>query len=306
VRDIFVGSSTEALPQARAIARVLASVQNVRPILWIDAFASGDITFVGIEDLAKKLAGAVFLATTDDSSIIRNEPVKTPRANVIFEYAYLCARLTRRRVALCRLPGCELPSDLAGLTFIPVDAFSENEDCPVQASKKLVTWALELPVIQEGLSSTMLVHGYSGRWSFSASYKIWRGITVIHPDSVTASGEMLLDVTADGTSGTGAQFGELCIQIGDCRAIFRITDRIKNVRIDRTGRMLLSSNMQSRQRMHLEGTPPQKDGFEAELLSGKDYEQDVICSTRPFELDATYVSRRGLDVYSQASLSYKR
>ena len=50
---------------------------------------------------------------------IRETRVKTPRANVLFEYAYLTAMLTRSRVAFCRYANAELPSDFAGVTYVP-------------------------------------------------------------------------------------------------------------------------------------------------------------------------------------------
>jgi predicted nucleotide-binding protein len=114
MKEIFIGSSKEALEQATQVAAVLAETKDVKPLLWTECFKLGDITFLGIENIARRVAGAVFLATPDDDSVIREQRVKTPRANVLFEYGYLTAMLTRRRVALCRYAGSELPSDFAG------------------------------------------------------------------------------------------------------------------------------------------------------------------------------------------------
>ena len=81
---------------------------------------------MGIENIASRVAGAVFLATPDDETVIRERRVRTPRANVLFEYGYLTAMLTRRRVALCLYSGVELPSDFAGLTDIPMGPFEPS------------------------------------------------------------------------------------------------------------------------------------------------------------------------------------
>jgi predicted nucleotide-binding protein len=120
LKEIFIGSSKEALEHARQVAAVLSEVKDVKPVLWTEVFKLGDITFLGIENIARRIAGAVFLATPDDDSVIREQPVRTPRANVLFEYGYLTAMLTRGRVALCRYAGVELPSDFAGLTYVPM------------------------------------------------------------------------------------------------------------------------------------------------------------------------------------------
>lgn len=103
MKEIFVGSSTEGLGQATQVAAALSEAGDVEPLLWTECFKLGDITFLSIENLARRVAGAVFLATPDDDSVIRRQQVRTPRANVLFEYGYLTAMLTRRRVALCRI-----------------------------------------------------------------------------------------------------------------------------------------------------------------------------------------------------------
>src|SRR5262245_45359107 len=117
MKEIFIGSSKEALHQVDQVVAVLSEVDGVKPLPWTECFKLGDITFLGIENIASRVAGAVFLATPDDDSIIREQQVRTPRANVLFEYGYLTATLTRGRVALCRYADAELPSDFAGVTY---------------------------------------------------------------------------------------------------------------------------------------------------------------------------------------------
>jgi pterin-4a-carbinolamine dehydratase len=150
MREIFVGSSTEALHQAEQVAALLGEVPEVRPILWRDVFSVGDITFIAIEGIAKRAVGAVFLATPDDASMIRDRAVRIPRANVLFEYGYLTARLARSRVALCRYDDTELPSDFAGLTVVAMGKFlAHSPDTPLDAGArvKLRSWATQLPAL---------------------------------------------------------------------------------------------------------------------------------------------------------------
>src|SRR4026209_1709933 len=164
LKEIFIGSSSEALAHAKEVAAALAEVANVKPLLWTECFKLRDITFLSIESLARRVAGAVFLATPDDDSIIREQRVKTPRANVLFEYGYLTAMLTRNRVALCRYAGAELPSDFAGVTYVPMGAFEPTSLLDHQARSRLKSWATELHAIQVGFSPTCQLHGYSGCW----------------------------------------------------------------------------------------------------------------------------------------------
>jgi predicted nucleotide-binding protein len=80
LKEIFIGSSKEGLEQATQVVDVLSEVTDVKPLLWTECFKLGDITFLSIESLARRVAGAVFLATPDDDSVIREQRVRTPRA----------------------------------------------------------------------------------------------------------------------------------------------------------------------------------------------------------------------------------
>jgi predicted nucleotide-binding protein len=106
LKEIFIGSSKEGLEQATQVAAVLSEAQDVKPLLWNDYFKPGEITFLGIENIASRVAGAVFLATPDDDSVIRERQIKTPRGNVLFEYGYLSATLTRSRGRTLPLHRC--------------------------------------------------------------------------------------------------------------------------------------------------------------------------------------------------------
>ena len=96
------------------MSAVLSEAGDVKPLLWTEYFRPGEITFQGIENIASRVAGAVFLATPDDDSVIRERRIKTPRGNVLFEYGYLSAVLTRSRVALLPLHRCRAAFGLRG------------------------------------------------------------------------------------------------------------------------------------------------------------------------------------------------
>jgi len=107
------------------VAVALSEAKDVKPLLWTEVFKLGDITFMGIENIASRVAGAVFLATPDDESVIRERRIRTPRANVLFEYGYLTAMLTRRRVHFAFTPALNCPQTSLDLPMFPWGRLSQ-------------------------------------------------------------------------------------------------------------------------------------------------------------------------------------
>jgi Predicted nucleotide-binding protein containing TIR-like domain len=307
MKEIFIGSSKEALDHARLVATLLADVPEVKPLLWTDAFTLGDITFLRIEDIAKRVAGAVFLASPDDGSVIRDKRVKVPRANVLFEYGYLTALLTRSRVALCRYVGTELPSDFSGLTYVPMGEFNPNGPLDEHAEAKIRSWSSELPAVQTGFSPSVLLHGYSGLWHIQTTFQLWRGLGIKQPDYVIFQGQMILNMQTVGEHGTGCIYGCLQVQISNCYAEFQICDLITDARVLPDGSLKLSSRMQSRQRIILEGEPPQQEGFEPMLRAAREFNSIAQCpSDEPGTLRGEYIAELGGVVYSRGIQRYYR
>jgi hypothetical protein len=307
LKEIFIGSSKEGLEQAKQVATVLSEVKDVRPLLWTEVFKLGDITFMGIENIASRVAGAVFLATPDDESVIRERRVMTPRANVLFEYGYLTAMLTRRRVALCLYSGVEVPSDFAGLTYVPMGTFEPTRALDHQASVKLKSWSTELPTIQDGHSPTCQMHGYSGLWQAETVYQTWRRIHFKDPDYAAINGKMLLQIPPNGDGGTGCFFGSMQVQIGSCYAEFEECDRVVGVKVFADGSMKIRGAVQSRQRIRLEGDPPQRDGFEQDYRGAREIELFMHCP--PDELGVLrghFASEVGGNIYSKATTKWYR
>lgn len=302
MKEIFIGSSKEALGHATQVAEVLAEADGVRPVMWTDVFKVGDITFMGIEDIARRVAGAVFLATPDDDSVIREQRVRTPRANVLFEYGYLTAMLTRRRVALCKYGSVELPSDFAGLTYVPMGEFDPKKTLDHQAKSRLNSWATELPAVQAGFAPTCQQHGYSGVWQAETTYKVWRRLKIQTPDYATLNGKMILQIPPDGKNGAGCIIGNFQVQIGDCYAEFEFCDRVIDAHVLDDGSMHLRNAIQTRQRIKLEGTPPQRDGFEQEWRGPREMDLRIYCPPdEPGVLRGDFQSEVGSEIYSKAT-----
>src|SRR5262249_60732651 len=123
-RTIFVASSTEALNEAGFIAKVIEKQPGMEAVVWNrDAFPVGRTLLETIERLPFDYHGAVLLATPDVSCKRVGRSFSAPVANVVFEYGYLAARLTRERVAICRFKEAEVPSDLGGMKVIDVKEY---------------------------------------------------------------------------------------------------------------------------------------------------------------------------------------
>jgi hypothetical protein len=307
LKEIFIGSSKEALEHATQVAAALAEVKDVVPILWTECFKLGDITFLGIENIARRAAGAVFLATPDDHSVIREQRVRTPRANVLFEYGYLTAMLTRGRVALGRYAGVELPSDFAGLTYVPMGDFDPAKPLDHQATARLKSWASELPAVQTGFSPTCQMHGYSGVWQTETVYQVWRRMEIKDPDYAVLRGTMILQISPNGESGAGCFYGNMQVQVRDCYAEFEIGDRVIEAKVFADGGMKIRNTIQSRQRIRLEGEPPQRDGFESDLRGAREIDLTMYCpADEPGVLRGNFCSEVGGRVYSKATGKWYR
>jgi hypothetical protein len=307
MKEIFIGSSKEGLEQAKQVADLLSEVPDIKPMLWTECFKLGDITFMGIENIARRVAGAVFLATPDDDSVIREQRVKTPRANVLFEYGYLTAMLTRERVALCRYEGAELPSDFAGVTYVPMGTFDPARPLDHQARARISSWATELPAIQVGFSPTCQLHGYSGYWTTETVYEVYRNIELKHPDYAVLNGKMILQIPADGEGGAGCLYGNLQVQVGDCYVEFEVTDRVIDARVFNDGSMKIRNTAQSRQRLRLEGEPPQRDGFEPDFRGAREIDLFFHCPPHePGVLRGRFTSEAAGRIYSKAAGKWYR
>src|SRR5258705_249155 len=215
--------------------------------------------------------------------------------------------LTRSRVALCRYTGAELPSDFAGVTYVPMGPFEPTRPLDHQAKVKLRSWATELPAIQVGFSPTCQMHGYSGCWRTETVYEMWRRIPFKDPDYAFVRGTMILQIPPNGEGGVGCFYGNMQIQIGSCYAEFETSERVVEARVFGDGSMKIRNTMQSRQRIRLEGDPPQRDGFEPDFRGAR--EIDLFFHSPPGEpgvLRGQFSSDVGGNIYSKATGKWYR
>jgi predicted nucleotide-binding protein len=117
---VFVISSVEALPIARALENAFAYDPFVT-FVWSDGvFKVSNYTLQSLEDELDRSDFAIAIASPDDRTTVRGQDWPTPRDNVIFELGFFMGRLGRQRAILMesRDTKTKLPSDLAGVTTI--------------------------------------------------------------------------------------------------------------------------------------------------------------------------------------------
>jgi len=151
------------------------------------------------------------------------------------------------------------------------------------------------------------MHGYSGRWQIEATYEVYRRIQIKDPDYAVFNGMMILQIPANGEGGVGSAFGNLQVQVGNCYAEFEASDRIIDAKVFGDGSMKIRNAMQSRQRIRLDGEPPQRDGFESDLRGAREIDLLMYCpADEPGVLRGNFSSDVGGNIYSKATGKWYR
>jgi len=124
---VFIGSSKEGLPIARAIQRHLAEEVDVD--VWRDVPpAPGETILESLVNALHTYDFAVVALTPDDSVESRGEQRASPRDNVVFELGLFAGFLGRNRTfCICdNRAQLKLPTDLAGMTYVLVHDRPDN------------------------------------------------------------------------------------------------------------------------------------------------------------------------------------
>lgn len=127
VPALFLGSSSEGLPIARAIRTQLQHDSEVT--IWNEgAFPLGQTTLESLVNALDRFDFAVLVLTPDDTVISRQSEHLVPRDNLLFELGLFTGRLGRSRTFVVAESSArmKLPSDLAGVTVAGFPA--ERED----------------------------------------------------------------------------------------------------------------------------------------------------------------------------------
>jgi hypothetical protein len=126
---IFIGSSTEALPAARAVAKVVSTLGG-NVIGWWDgdAFPVGYTTMQCLERIGRRCNAAIIVLSPDDRTYKRGREIRSARDNMLFECGYVAALYGLHRAPIVRLGNVEVPSDLLGITLFQRNTHPQGSD----------------------------------------------------------------------------------------------------------------------------------------------------------------------------------
>lgn len=119
---IFIGSSSAAKSQARAVIRKFTG-PTLKFLPWWDAFTAGR---------------TLLLFSPESTTRIRNKKYNVPNLNVLFEFAYFYGHFGRKKVAMLKYGEFCLPSDLGGYIHISGSRFFKR-GAVVQVGKRTST-----------------------------------------------------------------------------------------------------------------------------------------------------------------------
>lgn len=106
-----------------SLARFLRALTGAKPTILHEQTNGGRTLIEKFEHNALSAGYAVALLTADDvgRSASATDDHKRVRQNVVFEMGFFFGALGRARVAVLYEEGVELPSDMQGLVYIPLD-----------------------------------------------------------------------------------------------------------------------------------------------------------------------------------------
>jgi predicted nucleotide-binding protein len=114
---IFLGSSSAAKAQARALARRFAR-QGLKFLPWWDAFTAGRTLLKDLDHIRGRVDAALLVFSPESSTRIRSRSQAIPNLNVLFELGYFYGHFGEKKVAIVRYGEFYLPSDLGGYIHI--------------------------------------------------------------------------------------------------------------------------------------------------------------------------------------------
>ncbi len=114
---LFLGSSTAAKSQAKAVAAALQSAE-IEFLPWWEAFTPGRTLLEELDNIRGKVQGAVLLFSPEAASTVRGKAVQVPNLNVLFEFGYFYGHFGKQKVALLKYGEFYLPSDFGGYIHI--------------------------------------------------------------------------------------------------------------------------------------------------------------------------------------------
>jgi predicted nucleotide-binding protein len=114
---IFVGSSSSARSQAKAIVEELTSA-TVKFLPWWEHFTAGRSLLEELDSLKNQVNGALLVFSPESETTLRGRHHEIPNLNVLFEFGYFYGHFGKEKVAMLKYGDFYLPSDLGGYIHI--------------------------------------------------------------------------------------------------------------------------------------------------------------------------------------------
>jgi hypothetical protein len=126
---VFLGSSSEGKDVAQRLAVALDRSGLTESTVWTHgAFRPGRHVLGSLVDRARTVDFAVMVLSPDDLVASREATTQAPRDNVVFELGLFMGALGPERTYMVLPDGVDLklPSDVAGITYLPYPARADN------------------------------------------------------------------------------------------------------------------------------------------------------------------------------------
>ena len=124
------------------VARFLENL-DLKPVILAEMPAKGRTIIEKFEQHAQ-VGYAIVLLTPDDAGSLQgdeNDPKPRARQNVIFELGFFIGHLGRKRVCALTKGDVEIPSDYAGIEYIP---FNDADDWKLKLIRELKSGGFEI------------------------------------------------------------------------------------------------------------------------------------------------------------------
>jgi hypothetical protein len=289
---------------------------GMTPVVWdTGAFPVGSTLLERIESLAEDFEGAVLLFTPDVHSVRNGHTAEEPVSNVMFEYGFLSARLTRRRVAICLFEDAALPSDLHGVKVINAGGVDyramaargveySTPNLPAHMISELKLWLEGLPRRAEHVPPVIQLHGYSGTWEIETRFKVWRGIPVTPPNEIFWFGFTSLFIPSDGRGGKGVMYGSNHVNWNGYRSRHDVVNDVRDATVNERGVLTLRVMFLRRQLINESGPLPD-ERFQTDLPEKDFYIHLEPAAGWPRELRGVHEYTRGTETYQHAVERYR-
>jgi predicted nucleotide-binding protein len=145
-KTIFIGSSSAAKSQARAVIRKCSS-PTLGFLPWWDAFTAGRTLLEDLDRIRTKVDGALLVFSPESTTRIRNNKYNLPNLNVLFEFGYFYGKFGRKNVAMLKYGEFYLPTDLGGYIHISGSrSFKRGAAVPLgkRTTRELERWVAQL------------------------------------------------------------------------------------------------------------------------------------------------------------------